>query len=45
MKNEEFKISEYCKICNMMNSCEKSKTCSCENFTTDIDIKIKHRKR
>lgn len=36
-------ISEYCKICNLFKTCEKSKTCSCELFVTDENIKSQHR--
>ena len=31
--------SEYCKICNLYKTCEKTKTCSCENFVTDTKLK------
>lgn len=31
--------SQYCKICNLFNSCEKPKTCSCENFVTDKKLR------
>lgn len=35
-------ISEYCKICNLFNTCEKSKTCSCNDFVTNETIHIQH---
>ena len=31
--------SNYCKVCKSYDSCEKSKTCSCENFETDVVIR------
>jgi len=35
-------ISEYCKICKLFDTCEKNKTCSCNKFITDVEIKAKH---
>lgn len=35
-------MSEYCKICKLFNTCEKSKTCSCESFITDEPIRSSH---
>lgn len=36
-------ISEYCKICKLFSSCEKPKTCSCELFETDVNIRSQHK--
>lgn len=38
-------ISEYCKICKLYDTCEKSKTCSCIDFVTDEIIHIQHFKK
>lgn len=35
-------ISEYCKVCKLFDTCEKNKTCSCNNFVTDVPIKGSH---
>lgn len=32
-------ISEYCKICKFFDECDKTKTCSCEKFETDVPIR------
>lgn len=31
--------SEYCKICKLFETCVEVKTCSCDKFTTDVDLK------
>lgn len=41
MKSPEY--SEYCKICNLYNSCTESKKFACENFITNVKITNKHK--
>ena len=36
--------SNYCKICNLYTTCQKSKTCSCTDFVTDVQIRNGGRK-
>lgn len=36
--------SEYCKICKRYDGCDKPKTCSCTDFATDVEIRIKRKK-
>lgn len=31
--------SNYCKICKLYSTCQKSKTCSCNEFETDVKLK------
>ncbi len=38
-------ISEYCKVCKLFDECVKSKTCSCIDFVTDVDITIKIKRK
>lgn len=39
MKKVDRSISDYCKICKKFITCEKSKSCSCEEFDTDVKLK------
>lgn len=43
MKKENYTLQEsmYCQVCNLYDTCEKSKTCSCSDFVTDTDIRIR----
>lgn len=36
-------ISEYCKICRLFDTCEKSKTCSCDDLDPTISLKRQRR--
>lgn len=38
-------LSNYCKICNLFNSCEKLKNCSCELFETNVSLKPERKQR
>lgn len=38
-------VSEYCKICKLFDTCEKSKNCSCDDFITDISMKAERKQK
>lgn len=44
-KYEQLNESMYCGICNLHESCEKDKKCSCDDFVTDARIKTDKEKR
>lgn len=35
------KTSMYCKVCDNNSTCDKSKTCACENYKSKIPFRTK----
>lgn len=38
-------ISEYCKVCKLFETCDKPKTCSCENIQPIVSFKCEHKQK
>jgi len=40
---EDLSISMYCQICVLYDTCEKNKSCSCNDFKTNENISVHHK--